>query len=81
MTNSYNKNFKKGYNHKEWIELLNAIINFLMIFGAIINLIIFAFCGFNVAGITSFFSYLLVGASKLTINLISYFNPKDKWKN
>ena len=76
-----NYNFKKGYNHEEWIELCDAIINFLMIFGAVINLIVFAFFGFNIAGLTSFFSYLLVGASKTSICLIRYFNPEDKWNN
>ena len=65
--------YKKGYNHNEWINLCDAIINFLIVFGSIINLIIFAFLGFNIACYTAFFSYLIMGISKLAIVIIRYF--------
>ena len=75
------KNFKKGYNHREWIKLLDATNNFLTIFGAIIVLIIFAFFGLNTAEFISFFICLFVGTSKLAINIIKFINEYFIWNN
>lgn len=78
----YYKKDKKGYNHNEWIYFLNKIIGFILAFGSVVNLIIFALFGIEVAGFTSFIAFTTVGIAKLIINTIKYFNNiYNIWNN
>ena len=70
----YHKNFKRGYNHKEWIYFLNKIIDFLLMFGSIINLIVFAVCGLKIAGLTSFICFSVIGIAKTIVKIIKQIN-------
>ena len=65
--------FSKGYNHNDWISLCDNTINFLIVFGAIINLIIFGLFGFTFSCFTSFVTLMVMGVCRLSVSLIKYF--------
>lgn len=71
--NKLTNKLTKGYNHNDWINLCDNIVNFLIVFGTIINLIIFAIFGFTFSCFTSFVTLMVMGVCRLSVSLIKYF--------
>lgn len=70
MTNNI---FSKSYNHNDWIDLCDKAVNFLVVFGTIINLIIFGFFGLGISSLTSFMTLMLIGGCRLAVSIIKFF--------
>ena len=77
MWNKFLYWIKKGFTHEEWIEFLDKIVNFLVVFGATINLIIWGLMGFQFAKLTSFFTLMLIGVCRLSVNIIKYVRKEN----
>lgn len=69
---------KKGYNHKDWLLLVDDIINFLIIFGSIIDLSIWAVFGLKVASFIAFLMLMVIGLGKTTIGIINFFHKDNE---
>lgn len=67
-------NFKKEYNHNDWLLLIDDIINFLIIFGSIIDLVIWACLGLKMACFIAFLMLMSIGLGKTIIGMINFFN-------
>lgn len=67
-------NFKKGYNHNDWLLFVDDIINFLIIFGSIIDLVIWACLGLKIACFIAFLMLMTIGLGKTIIGMINFFN-------
>lgn len=68
------KNLQKNYNHKDWLLFIDDIINFLIVFGSIIDLTFWALLGINVASFVAFLMLMVIGAGKIIIGMINYFH-------
>lgn len=69
---------KKGYNHNDWLLLVDDIINFLIVFGSIIDLSIWAVFGLKVASFIAFLILMAIGLGKTTIGIINFFNKDNE---
>lgn len=67
-------NLKNGYNHNDWLLFVDDIINFLIIFGSIIDLVIWACLGLKIACFIAFLMLMLIGLGKTIIGMINFFN-------
>jgi hypothetical protein len=67
-------NLKKGYNHNEWLLLIDNMINFLIVFSSIIDLSIWAVFGLKVASFIAFLMLMMIGLGKTTIGIINFFH-------
>ena len=67
-------NLKKGYNHKDWLLLIDDAINFLIVFGSIIDLVIWACLGLKMACFIAFLMLMAIGLGKTTIGIINFFH-------
>lgn len=67
-------NLKKGYNHNEWLLLIDNTINFLIVFSSIIDLSIRAVFGLKMASFIAFLMLMAIGLGKTVISIINFFN-------
>ena len=67
-------NLKKGYNHNEWLLFVDDVINFLIIFGSIIDLVIWACLGLKIASFIAFLMLMTIGLGKTIIGMINFFH-------
>lgn len=67
-------NFKKNYNHNDWLLFIDDIINFLIVFSSVIDLVIWACLGLKMACIVAFSMLMLIGLGKTIIGMINFFN-------
>ena len=67
-------NLKNGYNHNDWLLLVDDTINFLIVFGSIIDLSIWAVFGLKVASFIAFLMLMLIGLGKTIIGMINFFH-------
>ena len=67
-------NLKNGYNHNDWLLLVDDIINFLIVFGSIIDLSIWAVFGLKVASFIAFLMLMAIGLGKTIIGMINFFH-------
>ena len=65
---------KKGYNHNDWLLFIDDIINFLIIFGSIIDLSIWAVFGLKVASFIAFLMLMAIGLGKTIIGMINFLH-------
>ena len=65
---------KNGYNHNDWLLAIDNIINFLIVFGSIIDLSIWAVFGLKVASFIAFLMLMTVGFGKTIISIINFFH-------
>lgn len=65
---------RKGYNHNDWLLLVDNIINFLIVFGSIIDLSIWAIFGLKVASFIAFLILMAIGLGKNAISIINFFH-------
>lgn len=65
---------KKGYNHNDWLLFVDDIINFLIVFGSIIDLVIWACLGLKIACFIAFLMLMTIGLCKTVIGMINFFN-------
>lgn len=65
---------KNGYNHNDWLLFIDDIINFLIIFGSIIDLSIWAVFGLKMACFIAFLMLMAIGLGKTTIGIINFFH-------
>ena len=66
--------FKKGYNHNDWLLAIDNTINFLIVFGSIIDLVIWACLGLKIACFIAFLMLMLIGLGKTIIGMINFFH-------
>ena len=67
-------NLKKSYNHNDWLLLVDNIINFLIVFGSIIDLVIWACFGLKIACFIAFLMLMIIGLGKTIISMINFFH-------
>jgi hypothetical protein len=67
-------NLKNGYNHNDWLLLIDDIINFLIVFSSIIDLSIWAVFGLKVASFIAFLMLMMIGLGKTIIGMINFFH-------
>ena len=65
---------KNGYNHNDWLLAIDNTINFLIVFGSIIDLSIWAVFGLKVASFIAFLMLMTVGLGKTIISIINFFH-------
>lgn len=66
--------FKKGYNHNDWLLMIDNCVNFILVFGSIIDLSICACFGLKVASLTAFLMFMIAGLGKTAISIINFFH-------
>ena len=69
-------NLKNGYNHNDWLLLVDDIINFIIVFGSIIDLVIWACLGLKMACFIAFLMLMAIGLGKTIIGMINFFNKE-----
>ena len=67
-------NLKKGYNHDDWLLLIDDVINFLIVFSSIIDLVIWACLGLKMACFIAFLMLMAIGLGKTIIGMINFFH-------
>lgn len=70
------KNLQKNYNHNDWLLFVDDIINFLIVFGSVIDLVVWALFGLKTACFIAFLMLMLIGLGKTIIGIINFFNKE-----
>lgn len=65
---------KEELNHKEWLLRIDNCVNFILVFGSIIDLSICACFGIKVASLTAFTMFMIAGLGKTAISIINFFH-------